>query len=586
MKLFITLLAILGISLITMSQEPILPKWMTAEEYALMPEYLQSFQNRSITTPPPGSEIRTPGEWEESQAVILSWTSFPSIQRQLVQHIQQECEVWIVTLDSNAVKTNITSNGGNLANVKFIHSPINSIWVRDYGPNSVYLGGVDSLAFVNWIYNRARYADNAVPDSVGSQKNIPVYSMYVAPNDLVHTGGNFMADGFGRGFSSKLVHDENDNVGAGSFSLSVKTPAMIDDLMERYMGISPYIKMETLPYDDIHHIDMHMKLLDEETLLVGEFPANTSDGPYIEANLQYVLDNYTSVFGTPFKVIRVPMPPATNGTFAPNASYRTYANNLIVNKTVIVPTYREEYDTTGLRILQEAMPGYNVVAIDVDNTGNNLIGQGGALHCITKEVAVADPLLISHQNLPDTEDDFNPYQVKALIRHRSGISAATLYYTTDLDQPYTAVAMTSIGNNQFTGFIPAQQGGTRIYYYVHATAVSGKQQVRPIVAPEGYFTFKVLETAEIQHLETISYEPLFPNPTSGLTCVPLNNGKAFQGKLYVVDASGREVLTVHEGYFQPGPRKYFIEADGLPSGIYQVVLDSPQGTLVQKMAVK
>ena len=38
------------------------------------------------------------------------------------------------------------------------------------------------------------------------------------------------------------------------------------------MGINRYITMPTLPYDGIHHIDMHMKLLDEETLLVGEYP--------------------------------------------------------------------------------------------------------------------------------------------------------------------------------------------------------------------------------------------------------------------------------------------------------------------------
>lgn len=39
-----------------------------------------------------------------------------------------------------------------------------------------------------------------------------------------------------------------------------------------YLGLDRYIKMETLPYDDIHHIDMHMKLIDEETILVGQFP--------------------------------------------------------------------------------------------------------------------------------------------------------------------------------------------------------------------------------------------------------------------------------------------------------------------------
>ena len=80
----------------------------------------------------------------------------------------------------------------------------------------------------------------------------------------------------------------------------------INTILNEFMGIEEYILMETLPYDGIHHIDMHMKLLDEETLLVAEYPEGVADGPQIEANLQYVLENYTSSFGTPFKVIRIP----------------------------------------------------------------------------------------------------------------------------------------------------------------------------------------------------------------------------------------------------------------------------------------
>ena len=61
-----------------------------------------------------------------------------------------------------------------------------------------------------------------------------------------------------------------------------------------------------LTFDAIHHIDMHMKLLNEETLLVGEFPLNVSDGPQIEMNIQYIQDNFTSVYGTPYKIVRIP----------------------------------------------------------------------------------------------------------------------------------------------------------------------------------------------------------------------------------------------------------------------------------------
>ena len=72
-----------------------------------------------------------------------------------------------------------------------------------------------------------------------------------------------MADGLGTGFSSNLVVNEN----------PTHSIAEIDTIMKQFMGIDRYIKMNELPYDGIHHIDMHMKLLDEETILMGEYPA-------------------------------------------------------------------------------------------------------------------------------------------------------------------------------------------------------------------------------------------------------------------------------------------------------------------------
>lgn len=573
-----------------------LPIWSTPEEIEAIEQGNIDFgfegSRNNTTDAPEGSEIRTPGQWEELQAVMLSWTSYQPILRQLVSAIQQEVEVWIVTQDSTGVKNNITTNGGSLTNVKFINAPFNSIWIRDYGPNSVYLGGVDSLALINWRYNRNRPNDNNVPIATGEQKNIPVYSMTANPNDLVHTGGNFMTDGFGTGFSSNLVLDENQGTG---FSQSFKTEAQIDAMMNTYMGLDRYIKMTNLPYDDIHHIDMHMKLLNEETLLVGEFPTVISDGPQIELNLQYILDNYNSAFGTPFNVVRIPMPPSTTGNFAGapfgNGFYRTYANGIFVNKTFIVPFYREEFDTTALRILQEAMPGYNIVGIDSDNTGTgtNLVSAGGVLHCITKDVATADPLWIAHQSLTDTEDSQNPYQVNAMIRHKSGIANATLYYKTDLAGSYTAIPMqinNSVGPNNWSAMIPAQAIGSTIYYYIHAGSNSGKTQVRPMPAPEGYFHFKVFGSAHIESLNELEFTKIFPNPSSGLTCIATNFQHPFEGQMSLVNAVGQTIRVIHQGLFIGGDRKYFVDVEGLESGVYFIVLDSPVGLVSNKLAIR
>ena len=43
-----------------------------------------------------------------------------------------------------------------------------------------------------------------------------------------------------------------------------------------------------------------------------------------------------------------------------------------LSTTVLVPFYRQEYDTIAQRIYEEALPGYNIVGIDVDNSGVNV----------------------------------------------------------------------------------------------------------------------------------------------------------------------------------------------------------------------
>ena len=73
----------------------------------------------------------------------------------------------------------------------------------------------------------------------------------------------------------------------------------IEGILADFMGLHTYVRMENLPFDGIHHIDMHMKLLDEETILMAEYPAGVADGPQIEANLEYVLWPTTPASGAP-----------------------------------------------------------------------------------------------------------------------------------------------------------------------------------------------------------------------------------------------------------------------------------------------
>lgn len=552
-----------------------LPHRMTADEQLKMPAYLQSRLSSSAVVPP-SSPVRTMAEWEELQGLLIGWKQFSSMLTEIVREAKKECMVYIVTNNRISVYNTLNNAGiDTLTNITFVDIPFNSVWSRDYGPWSAYTNDVDSLLTIDWIYNRPRPDDDQVPVTIAGLINTPLYQTTSSPYDLIHTGGNFMCDGFGTGFSSNLIVNENPN----------HTIAEIDTIMKKFMGIDRYIKMPVLPYDAIHHIDMHMKLLNEETLLMGQYPQGIADGPQIEANLLYVTSNFNSVFGTPYKIIRIPMP-ADNGAY-PNTTgdYLTYTNSSFINNTVIVPTYNIPQDTTALRIYREALPGYTIVGIN----SNASIGSLGALHCITKDIGTNDPLLISHQQLSDTYDSVNAYTVTAFIKHRSGIQNATIYYRTDTLMPYTSAPMFPVSglNDYFSGLIPAQPAGSHVYYYIHAEANSGKQQVRPMPAPAAYFLFNVLGTTGMNEVaSSVTAEPAFPNPASAITCIPLHVSQTQHIAITLSDITGKQVKNIFEGTIYQGQQFKFFDASELAKGAYILIIRSDSDVLTQKIMVR
>ena len=587
MKKLLPFLLLAGSPLFSTAQDQPLPNWTTPAEEHGIPAYQASRAGRGITIPP-STPVRTMAEWEEIQSLLICWAGYDGILKQIVAAAKTECEVIIICEDQQAV-TDVLQDGSfggplpDLDNLTFIEAPFNSVWMRDYGPECIYTNEVDSLFLLDWIYNRPRPADDALVDVVGSYKGIGVYSTSTAPNDLVHTGGNFMSDGAGTAFSSELVLEENGP--NGQFNQTVRSPAQVRALMDTWMGIDParYITMTALPYDGINHIDMHMKLLDEETLLVGEFPLGVSDGPQLESNLDAIMANYTNVFGEPYKMIRIPMPSSTGGDYAPDASYRTYANNVFVNKTVIVPTYRTQFDTTGLRILRESLPGYRVVGIDCDNSGANIISASGAIHCITKGIGVADPLLIRHKKLVDTYETVTPYTVTAYLRHKSGILNANLFWSTDTAQAWNQLPMSDQGAGSWSADIPAQPANTTVFYYIQGLANNGKIQARPLPAPAGWWKFDVLDlNTTITEADGPQLIDLFPNPCNDLIVITMEGIGDEPVRISLHDMLGREVQVLYVGS-TAGRDRLFLDMSDTPSGAYALVVRTTQGKIARRL---
>jgi agmatine/peptidylarginine deiminase len=565
------------------SQTTPLPNYSTAQEKAQLQFYVPS-RNVGIQSPPPGTGLRTAAEWEEMRGTVVAWEGYNDFISEIVKYAQEEGMVYIFTGDSNSTRSTLQSNGVSLTNVRCLNQNLNSVWIRDYGANNVYIDSVGDLVFVDWIYNRNRPADDASPDYLANYLSLPIYSSTNPPTDLVNTGGNFMSDGQGNAFASMLVMDENEST--SSYNQTPKTEAEVNTIMEDYMGIQSYRKMTDLPYDGIHHIDMHIKLLDEQTLLVGEYPSGVADGPQIEQNLQYILDNFQTCFGTDYKVVRIPMPPEVwsgNDYYPDNGgAYLTYTNSLIINKSVLVPIYlNEEYDTTAIRIYEETMPGYNVIGIDAGDP----IQASGAIHCTSHEIGIDNPLLIVHLPLEDQVYNATHYTVKANIQHRDGISWAKVYYSLNNNTSYQSVDMSNTTGNFWSADIPQQSPGTKIYYYVEAQATSGKEQVRPMPAPDGYWMFKILLATDITNQISEKINIKYYNQNNNLN-IYFTSQESHDIQIDLYNQMGTKLSTIVNGRCQHGVNQYSINTSNYATGIYFVRMKYGNQIFSEKVLIK
>jgi len=533
-QFYATLFAFFGFCTMVYSQD-FLPHILTDAEKSQLSQF--QFRNAALT-PAPTTPVRAAAEWEEVEYLVVTWVpSFQNILRQIVAAGVNECKVIIATQNQASVSSYLTSNGIDLANVIFMNAPSNSIWIRDYAGNTVYSNDVGELALTDWIYNRPRPQDNIMPSAHVTQVGIPIYITDSGTNDLVNTGGNYMSDGLGNAFASNLILDEN-AVG-NPYGVSPKTEAQINDIMFNYMGIDNFIKMPTLPWDEIHHIDMHMKLLNEETLLVSKYPVGVADGPQIEANIDYVTSNFLSPFGTPYHVEWIDAPASTGGSYPDTGgAYRTFSNSVIINKTVLIPVYRPEVDAAAIAKYQQLMPGYNIVGIDVDNAGENLISQLGAIHCITHTIGVAEPLWIVHQPVAEANTGTS-VALNAMIKHISGIGSAKVFWREIGTTEFTETNLLPVSGDNWTANIPIALSGIDVEYYIWAQANSGKTLTRPITAPTGFWTINV-ENLSVEDWAKSHIAGPFPNPAR--ESVNFNLGQIGKIDVTITNTLGQTLL--------------------------------------------
>ena len=384
-----------------------LPRNLTGEEQSRLHEI---GINRTITDPP-DSIVYTPAEFDSVAGVIFAWEAYPTLLTDLIKEVAEDDTAWVVvdnTSEQNSVSNTLSNVNVNMDRVVFQVIETNSVWVRDYGPWWI-IEPENSLAIIDLVYNRPRPLDDTYPESAAGYFGINYYGL-----GLIEAGGNMLLDGQGAVIVSNVIFD-----GSQGFD-----PTLTQDQLEQYFldyfGVHKVIVTPHLINDGTGHIDMFVKLINDSTVIVGEYENQSAGYPgnYDICNqVASQLANETNGAGRPFNIIRMPMPPYNNGI-----TY-TYINSLIVNNKVLVPIYglSTEFanDDSVLALYETIMPGVEAVGFDC----NQIIPANGAIHCIAMKVPALPETIACGNLMGDVNLDgqTNIYDILKLVDLAAGI---------------------------------------------------------------------------------------------------------------------------------------------------------------------
>jgi len=287
---------------------------------------------------------------------------------------------------------------------------------------------------------------------------------------LFWTGGNFMTDGYGQGFSTELMVNEND----------ISQTEFID-LMSDYMNFSDYHIFENPNESSIQHIDCLAKLVSPEKLIIKQVPETSPEYDCIEDFAESFNDIETS-YGRSFEIHRLYCPEINGGPWESNP-VAAYTNSLILNNKVLVPQYGIPEDSNALQVYRDALPGYDVIGFD-GASGNPWYSED-ALHCRTMGIFDPGMMHISHMSVR-TEDVFDNsfiYLEAEVLDYGNldtDMESVSVYWKYEAeDGPYGEFSLNHEGYGLYSGQFPQINSNSEIEYYIQATNYLGAQITHP-----------------------------------------------------------------------------------------------------------
>lgn len=338
---------------------------------------------------------RFPAEWEKQQGILLcfphngkDWPGkFEAIQWAFVEFIKKIAsfeQVFLIVADENQkgkVFAMLEQAQVDTRCVSFIIHKTNRSWMRDSGPIVVKNG--DQKEALNFNFNGwAKYKniqlDKFVPAKVSAFLNLPLTPVLYKGKPVIIEGGAIDSNGKGTLLTSEecLLHP----------NIQVRNPDFTktdyEVIFKEYLGITNVIWLgDGIEGDDTHgHIDDLCRFVNEDTIVtIVESDPNDKNYKPLQDNLNRlqsaVLEN-----GKAPKIVQLPMPKRLvfDGLRLP----ASYANFLIINHCVLVPTFNDSNDRIALNILADCFPNHEIIGL----SAIDLIWGFGTLHCLSQQI--------------------------------------------------------------------------------------------------------------------------------------------------------------------------------------------------------
>ncbi|HEV7166195.1 MAG TPA: agmatine deiminase family protein [Gammaproteobacteria bacterium] len=334
---------------------------------------------------------RLPPEWMPQSGIMLTWPrsdvewnpDYASAERchtAIATAISLKQPVIITCMDeahAERIRGYVKAAGGRPERLRIYPFPSNDAWARDHGPITVLKDG--KLLLLDFIFNGwgTKYPheeDNRLSrrlHKAGAFGDTPMESI-----ELVLEGGSIEVDEEGTLLTTEsCLLNPNRNP-------KLKR-AEIEALLRKYLGIDRilWLKHGAIDGDDTDgHIDTLARLCDGRTIAY-QACEDQSDPHYaglkaMEAELRALRRKN----GEPYTLIPLPWPQAVHDKTGRRLP-ATYANFLIMDGAVLVPTYNDPADAGALKALAGCFPGREIISVPC----RSLIYQYGSLHCVTMQ---------------------------------------------------------------------------------------------------------------------------------------------------------------------------------------------------------